>query len=76
MPDDKPVQGAHRNPPSPPLDWAANGWSFTGTVRLRTGWFGFAVAEELKVNMDGERKWQRLFLPRIVAQGRERINAP
>jgi hypothetical protein len=55
--------------PMPPLDYAADGWANTGKIRIRTGWFGFAVVEELYVRRDGPAYWRRLFLPRIIEPG-------
>jgi hypothetical protein len=56
------------NPP-PPLDYNGLGWATTGRVRVRTGFFGFAVVEELYVHRNGRAEWRRLFLPREITKG-------
>lgn len=54
----------------PPLDRNADGWANTGTIRIRTGWFGFAIAEEQYESGDGSREWRRLFMPTVIAERR------
>lgn len=58
------------NPPPPPLDHNPMGWANTGTLRIRTGLFGFAVAEEMHVHCDGRREWRKVFVPRIIFERR------
>jgi hypothetical protein len=54
----------------PPLDYSGDGWANTGRIQIRTGWFGFAVVEELYVHRNGAAQWRRLFLPKIINEGR------
>lgn len=56
--------------PNPPLDYSGDGWASTGRIQIRTGWFGFAVVEELYVHRNGTAQWRRLFLPKIINEGR------
>ena len=57
----------------PPLDYnrTTTGWANTGRIRIRPGWFGFVVAEELFVKWDGGGEWRRLSLPKIIIEGRK-----
>jgi hypothetical protein len=58
-------------PNPPPVDYNGFGWANTGKIRIRTGWFGFAVVEELYVhNTNSTAQWRRLFLPTIIKEGR------
>jgi len=57
-------------PNPPPLDYNGLGWANTGRIRIRTGWFGFAVVEELYAHKNGGAQWRRLFLPTIIKEGR------
>ena len=59
------------NEPGPPFDYNADGWASTGRIRIRTGWFGFAVAEEMYVCVDGSTTWRRLFLSKVIVEGRK-----
>lgn len=43
----------------PPLDFNVGGWAETDSFRIRTGWFGFAVLEQLIVYRDGSSAWKR-----------------
>jgi hypothetical protein len=57
-------------PNPPPLDYQGDGWASTGRVRVRTGYFGFAIVEELYVHRSGAAEWRRLFLPTTIKEGR------
>lgn len=62
---------AESDPPNrPPPSYPISGWRDTGTIRIRTGWFGFAIVEELYAHQDGAQRWRRLFMPKIIAEGR------
>lgn len=50
--------------------FSVGGFAPMGTIRIRTGWFGFAVVEELYEYTDGTQHWRRLFLPKIISEGR------
>jgi hypothetical protein len=45
--------------PPPPKLYDLNGWSATGRLRMRSGWFGFVVLEELYEHRDGTTGWRR-----------------
>jgi len=64
-----PPSGGSMVEPPPPLDYDGLGWAATGRVRVRTGWFGFAVVEELYVhNTNSTTQWRRLSLPREITR--------
>lgn len=42
-----------------PTERENSGGFYTADMRVRGGWFGIAIVEELIVSSDGTRKWRR-----------------
>ena len=46
--------------PAPPIDFMSDGTAHVGKFRLRAGWFGIAILEEMLAYDDGRVIWRRV----------------
>lgn len=56
----------------PPDEFNVGGYRGTGVIRVRTGWLGFAIAEEMIEYLSGERTWRRIPFPIEIVRSERR----